>query len=214
MHIACVIEDPAICDRLVGILEDRPDTTIVRAGVDPVQVREALTSSIVRATLFCPLAVRQFLEFRKVVIDSAVGGRFPMMILLAEDLDSAFVYRALTFGVDDVVDISRDDAHVAVAIETAISGRGHAYDSYLVDEVDAQCDLTSLCIVYADGTDRDIVPMIAAGYTDREIADVLHYSHQVIRNRISRILLRSGIRNRTQLATRFLLDRLEGPTGD
>jgi DNA-binding NarL/FixJ family response regulator len=50
--------------------------------------------------------------------------------------------------------------------------------------------------------------MIVAGYTDREIADVLHFSHQAVRNRISRLLMRSGIRNRTQLASTFLLGRL------
>jgi FixJ family two-component response regulator len=80
---------------------------------------------------------------------------------------------------------------------------------YLVGEVDAQVDITLLRIDYADEVDHRIVPMIVAGYTDREIADVLHFSHQAVRNRISRILMRSGIRNRTQLASTFLLGRLE-----
>ena len=45
--------------------------------------------------------------------------------------------------------------------------------------------------------------MITAGYSDKEIAEVMHYSHQTIRNRVSHLLLQSGARNRTQLAVKY-----------
>ncbi len=132
------------------------------------------------------------------------------MVIAAQNVDSAFVYGAFSFGADDVIDISRNDSHVARVIDMALSGGRSAYTEYLVGEVDAQGDVTSLRIDYSDETDRRIVPMIVGGYTDREIADILHFSHQAVRNRISRLLMRSGIRNRTQLASAFLVGRLEG----
>ena len=137
-------------------------------------------------------------------------GREPRIVIAAPNVDSAYVYRAFSFGANDVIDISRNDGHVAESLNAALSGGRPAYAAYLVGEVDTQGDVTSLRIDYADEVDRRIVPMIVAGYTDREIADILHFSHQAVRNRISRLLMRSGIRNRTQLASAFLVGRLEG----
>lgn len=55
-----------------------------------------------------------------------------------------------------------------------------------------------------DDTDRRIVEAVARGMCDKEIASVIFLSTQTVRNRISRILTSSGLRNRTQLAVTYL----------
>ena len=154
------------------------------------------------------MAFARFLEMREAIYEHGPTDKKVTIIVAAQNVDSAFVYRARSFGVDDVIDLAQDDDHVAKAMGIALSGSRQACELHLVGDVDEQTDITSLRIDYADEVDRQIVPMIVAGYTDREIADVLHFSHQAVRNRISRLLLRSGIRNRTQLASTFLLGRL------
>lgn len=51
-----------------------------------------------------------------------------------------------------------------------------------------------------DATDREIAHLVAQGLTDKDIAATLHFSVQTVKNRISKILSRIGVANRTQLA--------------
>ena len=51
-----------------------------------------------------------------------------------------------------------------------------------------------------DDIDRRIVAYITLGLSDREIAAKVHLSSQTVRNRVSRILVRTHLENRTQLA--------------
>jgi len=208
--VACVIDDVDLRTRLARIVSMRPGTTVVESDCSPAAVRTALAGTQITAALLCPLALPRFLEMRVALNVSSGIGREPRIVIAAPNVDSAYVYRAFSFGANDVIDISRNDGHVAESLNAALSGGRPAYAAYLVGEVDTQGDVTSLRIDYADEVDRRIVPMIVAGYTDREIADILHFSHQAVRNRISRLLMRSGIRNRTQLASAFLVGRLEG----
>ena len=206
--IACFIDDAELRDRLRKILALQPDANVVVAGADETAVREVCRASRIDVVCFNQMVTHDFLELRERIFSSIASGEHPRLVVLAEGINSAFVYRGLAFGIDDVIDIGRGDDHIAASFDAIICGDGPAFMSYLVKSVDAAVDVTRLRIVCSDAIDKQIVPMIAAGYTDREIADVLHYSHQVIRNRISRILLRSGIRNRTQLASAFVFGRL------
>lgn len=206
--IACVLDDSDLRARLVRIVEMRPETTVLESECDPLSIHESLSGRHIDAAVVGPMAFARFLEMREAIYEHGPTDKKVTIIVAAQNVDSAFVYRARSFGVDDVIDMGHDDDHVAEALEIALSGSRRAYELYLVGEVDEQIDITSLRIDYADDSDRLIVPMIVAGYTDREIGNVLHFSHQAVRNRISRILLRSGIRNRTQLASTFLLSRL------
>lgn len=206
--IACFIDDVELRDRLQRIFALHPDADVVTAGADQTSVREVCRMSRVEVACLNQMATHDFLELREWIFSSIPSGENPRVVVLAERINSAFVYRGLAFGIDDVIDIGRGDDHISASFDAIICGDGPAFMSYLVKSVDAAVDVTRLCIVCSDAIDKQIVPLIAAGYTDREIADVLHYSHQVIRNRISRILLRSGIRNRTQLASAFVFGRL------
>lgn len=48
--------------------------------------------------------------------------------------------------------------------------------------------------------EKDILPLLAAGLRNREIAQCLDLSEKTVRNRISEILGKIGVRNRTQAA--------------
>jgi len=51
-----------------------------------------------------------------------------------------------------------------------------------------------------DATDRKMLDLLTRGYTDRQIAGEVYLSLQTVRNRMSRLLQRFHLENRTQLA--------------
>ena len=58
--------------------------------------------------------------------------------------------------------------------------------------------------VCRDETDRRILVLLTQGMSDSDIAEKIHYGVQSVRNRVSRMLHRSGFRNRTELAVKML----------
>jgi two-component system response regulator DevR len=60
-------------------------------------------------------------------------------------------------------------------------------------------DRTTL-IAQLDDTDRQILRALAAGDSDKQIAESVYLSLQTVRNRVSRLLNKFGKSNRTQLA--------------
>ena len=58
-----------------------------------------------------------------------------------------------------------------------------------------------------DSVDEQIAELVALGLGDKDIAAQVFISHQTVRNRISRILGDSDLRNRTQLAVLILESR-------
>jgi len=55
-------------------------------------------------------------------------------------------------------------------------------------------------VLYLDQIDFDIGYLVSVGMTDREIAATVHLAPQTVRNRVSAILYRSRLVNRTDLA--------------
>ena len=100
-------------------------------------------------------------------------------------------------GYDDVVNISQAPHHICEDIERIINEHtpGSATKKTHVEPI--------LPIDYRDETDRRITELVALGRTDRDIADTLFLAEHTIRNRLSRLMTRSEIMNRTQLALVF-----------
>jgi DNA-binding NarL/FixJ family response regulator len=64
-----------------------------------------------------------------------------------------------------------------------------------------------------DATDRKMLELLTRGYTDRQIASEVYLSLQTVRNRMSRLLQKFRLENRTQLALHVERLRLFGENG-
>jgi len=62
-----------------------------------------------------------------------------------------------------------------------------------------------------NAVDERIVDFVAQGLADKQIAKVMGLSVQTIRNRVSRMLIDSGLRNRTELAVQYVRNHPEVP---
>lgn len=78
------------------------------------------------------------------------------------------------------------------------NGAGAAFDDSL-----SHPDNSQAAPAFAEGLtqrERDIAELIAEGFDNREIAQTLFLSEGTVRNHISAILQKCGLRNRTQIA--------------
>lgn len=64
-----------------------------------------------------------------------------------------------------------------------------------------------------DATDRKMLELLTRGYTDRQIASEVYLSLQTVRNRMSRLLQKFRLENRTQLALHIERLQLFGGNG-
>jgi DNA-binding NarL/FixJ family response regulator len=160
------------------------------------------------AVIFDHRSVRLYHEMVSRLAKSNDCLRATRFLLVRPGICSATVYKALASGVDDVIELDQPAEHFASDISLAVSGIQRACDKFLVPNVDVIHRPAAPRICVHDDTEMNIVGMVAAGYMDREIAEVIHYSHQTVRNKISRILEDSNLRNRTQLAAAYLIERI------
>ena len=102
-------------------------------------------------------------------------------------------------GLCDVLDTSlTTDSTVSRIGDVCASCRSHP-PSLLTDRPDLPAETEDRKAL--TGLDRDITHLVVRGMSDREISEVVNFSTQTVRNRISRILRDNGFSNRTELAT-------------
>lgn len=150
----------------------------------------------------------RFDEWSRVRHEGHLVGAPPFGTILVSTLptSTAMMMEARGMGIDDLVDLTMDrDEMGARMIELWDQVRG--IDAVDGSRVDDRIRSRQLMRDISDGTDRQILALIAQGKFDKEIADELFLSLQTIRNRISRMLAGSGARNRTHLAMLFTSDR-------
>ena len=128
-------------------------------------------------------------------------------IVLSAGVPNSLLVQAALAGVDDVVDVSQQADALLSCLRDSLAGRHELSAQPLWRSIPEPRDVHALGSPYHDNVDREIVAMISSGLTDDEISRGVYLSCQTVRNRISRMLERSGARNRTQLATMYVREQ-------
>ena len=130
-------------------------------------------------------------------------------VILTGDPSPTLLVVAAQTGFDDVVDAAQPIEAVVGQLRELAEGKRDLRSHPIWRMLEYPVDMTKLGVVMADEVDRQIVGLIAAGLSDREIADLVYLSCQTVRNRVSRLLERCGARNRTQLALLYIRGQYE-----
>lgn len=171
--------------------------TVTSFAFDGESLDAALLHEPVDAVLVGYHSVPRFLEAereaREVVPDST-------KCVVTTMLEAEIVRDdAIRFGFAGALSIAGSvvEAQVRAQLETlggSLSDRGRRLE---VDVVRAR---HTFGVLYTDPTDFDIGRLVSMGMVDRDIAGLVHVAPQTVRNRISAILERSRLVNRTDLA--------------
>lgn len=104
---------------------------------------------------------------------------------------------AIAHGFDGCVDLRRPARDIVDTLDAIRRGDYEEEVSVDSDPGGTQFFATSLC---QDQTDSRILAFVTMGLSDREIGAKVFLSSQTVRNRVSKMLERSHLANRTQLA--------------
>lgn len=196
-----VFRQPAIREALEGVVCTLPKTG-ERAVVDtPCAARLLLRSREVDALI----VGREFIEDVPEMLAVCANPVTTMTVLLAFQPSAADRARARLSDIDYVVDAAEGEHSVVTFLQREFQ----TYRRRAHRESQSRGPVAR-GIWVGNKTDREIVEMIAAGYSDRDIAHAVCLNHQTVRNHVSRILCESGARNRTHLAAIYLKSVCEG----
>lgn len=124
----------------------------------------------------------------------------PLVVALGFGRAAVATHQPLPSAIDELISVANGLTSMMEELKAHVIHRTERCQSVGIQSPDVPVTR----IQVADQADREIVRLVAAGLPDRDIADVVHYSNQAVRNRISRILGDTGARNRTHLACMYL----------
>lgn len=203
MNIIIVDDDKLVCMSLRTILQAEEGITVLATGGSG------------------PEAVRLYDEYRPdiLLMDIQMGGgsgldageeilkRHPeaRVLFLTTFSDDEYILRALGIGSRGYL-IKQDVASIAPALKAVMSGQsvfGNEVTTRLPELMKREkgADLSG----YSMGErEKELVRLVAKGLSNREIADAMCLSEGTVRNYLSAVLEKLGLRDRTQLAVFYL----------
>jgi len=190
-----VFRQSTIREALEAIVATLPSSGQRRVVDTPCAARRLVRSQHVDAII----VGREYIEDVPGILELCPNPGMTMTVLLVNEPSVADHARAGMNDIDVVADTSSGpSATIALLMREfrEFRHRTHRTSSGSVPELPE--------IWVGDKTDIEIVEMIAAGYSDREIAAAVCLNNQTVRNHVSRILCESGARNRTHLAAMYL----------
>lgn len=117
--------------------------------------------------------------------------------------ETLFTSRARLLGFADVIDATRPAGSVITTLRDLVR-RGPTISGATTWTLESPMTVASVLRPHCrDERDVEILRFIVDGHTDSQIAELMNLNAQTIRNRVSNMLLESGMSNRTQLAIDF-----------
>lgn len=198
---------------LVGqlIVDERPDVVGLLEEFGSVETFDPwmMTSEIVEVLKrFGPdlILVHQFMldmsfllkEFLRLAACEA-----SRVVIACRPITSIVKIETAHAGFHDVIDLDQGADLICGQLRDVSEGRYGLDSDPLWRKVNRPPRLEDIQLLPRDSTDEEILHLISMGLSDNEISEVGYMSPQTIRNRVSQMLIRSGMSNRTQLAWVF-----------
>lgn len=199
MKVLIVDDDPIVCKSLKTILE--ADSEIQVAGIchDGNEAVE-LYKTVLPDILLMDIRMKALngLDAAEMIISAHKGAK---ILFLTTFSDTEYIIKALRIGAKGFI-LKQHFENIIPALRAVMSGQ-----RVFGDEI-----ATKIPALLATETKKDfsaynlseketqILYNVAEGFSNKEIAEILHFSEGTVRNYISVILEKLSLRDRTQLA--------------
>lgn len=207
MRIIIVDDDKLVCDSLKIILVAQPDIEVVglgSSGDDAVRLFRELAPDV--ALLDIQMPERDGLSAAREILAEDPAAR---VVFLTTFSDDEHIVAALKLGARGYL-IKTDVQAIPPALAQVMEGK-RVLEGKPADSVDFSAGIEEAesherTGAFAMLTDREfeVVRLIAEGLDNKEIAATAYMGEGTVRNHISSILAKLGLRNRTQIAIAYL----------
>ena len=207
LTVVMIDDDPFILESLTTILQAYGRVKVAAAstsGADALALYRRFRPQVLLLDIRMPLV-------SGLAVAEEVLAAFPQanIVFLTTFADDDYLVRALTLGARGYL-IKQDTAQLEQALFAAadgqtvlgqeVSGRvGQLMAKGRARTQQAGCDASSFGAQLSQ-REREAARLIAEGLDNREIAQALYLSEGTVRNYISAILQKTGLRDRTQIA--------------
>ncbi|MCH3948099.1 MAG: response regulator transcription factor [Olsenella sp.] len=205
MRVIVVDDDAIVVRSLSTILSVEPDIEVVGTGTsgeEAVSLFSACEPDVVLMDIQMPGG--NGLSAAEKILAASPAAR---VVFLTTFSDDDYIVRALRLGARGYL-IKQDVATIAPALRSVMAGQ-----SVLEGEVLARAAALSVgdamerrkepAMRGLTEREREVVRAIADGMSNAEVAAALYMSEGTVRNHISAILAKLGLRNRTQIAVYY-----------
>lgn len=191
-------------DAMARWLEESKKVNVVGVVTDPSARGDAAKGQEIDAELLSPRLLADYLASESG--REKMSQRSSRRVLLVPERTPRSEALARLYGFDGVVEERDLDGPLegfVEQLERIVSAPSSSTsEPDLIDVYTSVID--SRIIATMDTVDERIVNLVAEGLSDKQIGSALGLSPQTIRNRVSRMLNDSGLRNRTELAVQFV----------
>lgn len=207
MRVVIADDDAVVVESLQIVLDAQPDIEVAGCGTDGADaVRLAADAAPDIVLLDIQMPGMDGLAAAEKILASPEP---PRVVFLTTFSDDEYIVRALALGAAGYL-IKQDVAGVAPALRAVMAGRSVLEGEVLERAVALGAgapvaEKPDLTTVFSQLTDREreVVALIADGLDNREVAAAAYMGEGTVRNHISSILAKLGLRNRTQIAVAY-----------
>lgn len=211
IRVLVVDDDPFVRASLVTILSAQPDIEVCGEGANGNEAFElfgSLSPDIVLMDIQMPEC--SGLEAAQKILSTSAQARIVFLTTFADD---EYIVSALRLGVKGYL-IKQEVAQIAPALRSVLAGQ-MVLGGEVVGKVDALVGVEPTSssasepnedIIRKSGLSEreyEIVTLVAQGYDNKEIAGKVYISEGTVRNHVSVILQKLGLKNRTQIAVYY-----------
>lgn len=212
MKVAIADDDAIVCSSLTTILQATGTAQVAWTANDGAEALELYRSGphmrpdVMLIDIQMPSM--NGLEAARCILDFDKAAR---ILFLTTFADKSYIDQAMALGAKGYL-IKQDVASVAPAVQAVLAGQvvlgaevlgkltGSENSAGIANSKDDAQDHAASPEAILSDRERDIAILVAEGFDNREIAAKLFLSEGTVRNRISGILDKLHLSNRTQLA--------------
>lgn len=187
---------------LVGESSGGPRIRVFDAYSNPWELRVLFEGSRPDVIMVDPAMIT--ISFLLLEIVRSAECRVDRVVVGADVITDVMKVQAMRGGFFDLVDTSQPIEEIRQRLEAVHLGRSKLADDRLWAAVAKPTAIGNLVLLPNDATDVEILELVALGLMNDDIASVVHVAPQTVRNRMSVMLQRSGMTNRTEMAFTYL----------